>query len=157
MLMGIIPEKEEMATEEVLETFDSEITYITPGTRIVGDISAEGQLVLDGRVEGNLNVDGGLVLHGSTTGAINAGAVLVDGTAVDSDINAYENVIINEDSVINGNISCQNITVKGIVNGNITATGTVFVMSRAMINGGISASNVGIEIGAKVSGKIDIK
>lgn len=136
---------------------ESEVAYITKGTKITGDIISEGSVVMDGEIEGAINADGNVVVHGTTKGDIIADSVLTEQGKVNSNVTARENIIVKEDSVINGDIDCQNITVYGTVKGNINATGTVFLKSTAVVTGKIEAEGIGMEVGATVAVSIESK
>lgn len=161
--MAMFKKEEEVMVDNYNETVETneygkaaEVAYITSGTKIVGDIIAEGHLVMEGKIDGNVSVDGNLVLRGSTTGEIVAGSIIANCYNVKSNLTVRENIIVNEDSEIDGDIDCQNVTVRGTVKGNVTASGNVFLKSTAVVEGNIKAPNLAMESGAKVKGKIDI-
>ena len=74
-----------------------------------------------------------------------------------TNINATSNVIVKAGTVVTGNINCKNLTVYGTVEGDILAKGGVVLKNSAVVNGNIEAARIGIESGAKLKGKVNIK
>lgn len=160
--MGLFNDKEEnKLAEEVNETVVSseapvEIAVISASTKIEGNLRTEGHLIMNGAVQGNVSTKGNLVLSGTTTGEIYCDSVLVETTESNSDIIAEQNIIVAQGTVVNGNITCKNITVIGRVYGDIKASGSVVLKASAVIDGNISAKTIGMENGAVVNGTLEM-
>lgn len=133
-----------------------EVAVISSTTRIEGNITTDGSIVVNGDVQGNVTTKGNLVLSGNTTGEIFCNSILIDTKESNSDIIAEENIIVAEETTINGNVNCKNITISGAICGDVTATGCVIVKSTAVVKGNISAKQIGVECGAVVNGKVTI-
>jgi len=140
------------APEEPRE--EAEVAVISSTTRIDGNITTSGSIVVNGDVQGNVTTKGNLVLSGNTTGEIFCNSILIDTKESNSDIIAEENIIVSEGTTINGNVNCKNISISGAITGDVTATGCVIVKSTAVINGNVSAKQIGVECGAVVNGKV---
>ena len=65
-------------------------------------------------------------------------------------------VSINEGVSMTGSIVCRDITVVGTVLGNISASGKVGLASTAVVKSDIKAAEMGMEMGAKLDGKVSI-
>ena len=65
-------------------------------------------------------------------------------------------VSINEGVSMTGSIVCRDITVVGTVLGNISSSGKVGLASTAVVKSDIKAAEMGMEMGAKLDGKVSI-
>ena len=135
----------------------AEVAVISSTTKIEGNITTDGSIVVNGDVQGNVTTKGNLVLSGNTTGEIYCNSILVETAESNSDIIAEENIIVAEGTVINGNINCRNISISGSICGDVTATGCVILKATANVKGDITAKQIGIECGAVVNGKLTNK
>ena len=150
-------EQEAPVFEEPVAEAVPEVAVISSTTKIEGNITTDGSIVVNGDVQGNVTTKGNLVLSGNTTGEIYCNSILVETAESNSDIIAEENIIVAEGTTINGNINCKNISISGAVVGDVTATGCVILKATANVNGNISAKQIGIECGAVVNGKVSSK
>ena len=147
-------EKNETYTPSYSGPSMTEVGVISGSTTVEGNISSDGHLVISGNVEGNIVTKGNLVLDGNVTGDITCESLLLEATVVNSNISVTANIIIREGTTINGNIYCKNITVSGAVNGNINASGAILLKKSASVKGDLCGSSIGMETGAKLSGKV---
>lgn len=69
---------------------------------------------------------------------------------------ANNNLVIARNSRVKAEIRVKSITVKGSVEGNITATGKVLIEQQAQMTGDISASRISIMEGAQFKGSVKI-
>lgn len=77
---------------------------------------------------------------------------MIKGT-VSGSIAATSDLVVDEGSICEADISANRILVKGTVKGNITATRLVFVSSSGSVTGDITAPQVVLEPGSKYTGK----
>lgn len=162
--MGLFNEKDDIKPEaEGMERLNVtpeaapvEIAVISASTRIEGNITTDGHLIMNGDVQGNVSTKGNLVLSGNTSGEIYCDSVLLETKESNSDIIAEQNIIVAQGTTINGNISCKNITVNGRVFGDIKASGGVVLKASAVVEGNISAKTIGMETGAVVNGALEM-
>ena len=82
-------------------------------------------------------------------------AIRIDGT-VHGYVTTKGNIFTGPDSVINGNITGRNITVCGVVNGDVKAKGRVILTSKARISGDLSMEHMVVDEGALVNGNISM-
>lgn len=94
--------------------------------RIDGNVIIAQSIRIDGSLQGNLLQDDG----SKATIAIASGARIF------------------------GDIRADHIIIAGTVKGNIFSTGKIELLSNAQIEGDITYGEVGIEVGAKVTGKL---
>jgi len=87
-------------------------TYIAPATKIVGDISGQGEYIFCGTVEGNCEIDGLLTLAegGHWHGTLKGTDIIVAGS-VQGDVIATQRVEISSTARISGSLSGSAIAV----------------------------------------------
>ena len=147
-------ESEEQKTEIVNEVVD-ELGIISEGTRVEGDIESKGHLAIAGTVDGKVSAKGNVIVTGIVRGRIKCRDLVLDECNLNAEVQATGNVTIKSGTV-NGDITCNDLNIKGKVNGNINATGTVALASDATVVGDIKAARMGMEIGAVLDGRISI-
>lgn len=148
------PETKAAEQKPAAPNYRDEIAVISPSTKIEGNITTEGNLVMSGKIVGNIKSKGNLVLNGCSNGDISCENIVLDACDTTSNITAVMNVIVKAGTTIKGNIECKSITIVGSVNGNIKAD-TVFLKKTAVVNGDVSSKQFMMEAGAKLKGKVD--
>lgn len=137
------------------ERFDSEkeVTVITRGTTINGDISSECSLEVMGVIEGDVECQGRLSISGTVNGNIRASEIYVN-TPVKlmGDLSIAGCVKISEESKIIGKIVASSAFIAGAVKGDIEVTGPVVIDSSAVVIGDISAGSLQFNNGAVIKG-----
>ena len=92
----------------------------------------------------------------SLTGDIEAGGFTrVDGS-VRGEIRARGRVIIGERARIKGNVSGTNITIGGVVCGNIIADGALVILSTAVVIGELISRRIQADDGCFINGKVTV-
>ncbi|HZK18904.1 MAG TPA: polymer-forming cytoskeletal protein [Clostridia bacterium] len=79
------------------------------------------------------------------------GTLRIDGK-VDGEIAVEGNIYLGENSLINANISCKNLTVAGEVNGMVTLAGKLQIARTGKVIGDIDVGNLVISDGAIFKG-----
>ena len=148
------PEAEVQETGLVNELVD-ELGVISEATRVEGDVETKGHLAIAGTVDGKVSAEGNVVITGVVRGGIKCKDLILDKCSLNAEIQASGNVTIKSGTV-NGNITCKDLNIKGTVNGNINATGTVALSNDAKVKGDIKAARMGMQVGAVLDGKISI-
>lgn len=97
-------------------------------------------LTSDVEIKGNLRFSGELQFDGKIEGEIHAEGVLT----------------LGETAVVNGNIHVSNVTVRGKVNGNITAKEKIEIKTKAEIFGDIKSSKLSVEEGVTFVGQAEV-
>lgn len=82
-------------------------------------------------------------------------ALRVDGT-VHGNVTTKGNLFTGPDSVINGNVSGRNITLCGVVNGDVIAMGRLIITSKAKVSGDLSMEHMVVDEGALLNGSINM-
>jgi cytoskeletal protein CcmA (bactofilin family) len=94
----------------------------------------------DVEIKGNVKFAGELTLEGKLEGEVNS-----DGT-----------LIIGETGLVNGNVSAGTVSVRGKINGNITARDKIEIKSKAEVFGDIRSAKLAIEEGVTFVGKTEV-
>jgi cytoskeletal protein CcmA (bactofilin family) len=91
------------------------VAVLGPTLRFKGELSAEEDFILQGRIEGSINHTQSVTIgsEGSVLGNIHARVITVDGT-VEGDLHGSESVVVHETGKVAGNIFAPRV---GIVEG----------------------------------------
>jgi cytoskeletal protein CcmA (bactofilin family) len=126
--------KDPLATPEINEKLRFEGTVEVGGT-----VTGEMLSVLfrkESNVNGKLQFQGDLEIDGTFSGAVTTN----------------DGLVVGEHAVINAEISCGSVIVKGDVTGNITARDMVALESGARVKGDINSPSLSIAKGATFDG-----
>lgn len=111
---------------------ERKIAVLGPTLRFKGELSAEEDFILQGRIEGSINHTQSVTIgtDGSVVGNIYARVVVVDGS-VEGDLHGVESVVVHETGRVAGNIFAPRVgLVDGAVfNGRIDMSGTAATQS----------------------------
>ena len=132
-------------------------TIIAQGTTIIGDIKASGDVEMLGSLRGNLEGSGVLKLCGKIAGNIKGKQIELCNSALQGNITATADVIIDSGSVVVGNITANSVVLGGRVKGNLIANTTVAFSENALLIGNVQASQLSVSNGAKLEGEIKIR
>lgn len=94
---------------------ERKIAVLGPTLRFKGELSAEEDFILQGRIEGSINHTQSVTIgtDGSVVGNIHARVVVVDGS-VEGDLYGSESVVVHETGRVTGNIFAPRV---GLVDG----------------------------------------
>ncbi len=138
--------------EKVSEPKNENISTITSGMKITGDVESDGSINLDGTVTGNVKCGGKIIIRGSVHGDISCAELYADNAKAEGEIKSDGTVKVGDGTVIIGNISATSAVIAGAVKGDIDVQGTVIVDSSAVVKGNIKSRSVQINNGAFVDG-----
>ncbi len=141
---------DELSTES-LEVTD-EVSIITTGTTIKGNLATTGSFSISGRVEGNVQCNGKLEVTGTIKGNSSSSEVFSDAAKIEGEIMSTGTVKIGLGSVVVGNIAATSAVIAGAVKGDIDVQGPVVVDTSAVIVGNIKSRSVQINNGAVIEG-----
>jgi cytoskeletal protein CcmA (bactofilin family) len=82
-------------------------------------------------------------------------AIRIDGT-VHGGVTTRANLFTGPDSVINGDVIGKNMTLCGVINGNVKASGRVIITSKAKISGDLSMQHLVVDEGALFNGNVSM-
>lgn len=155
-----IPKEELMMnssdTKIVPDTFD-EMGVIAEGTVIKGNIKTKGHLAILGEVNGNVEAKGNVILTGKVNGKVVCTNLLVDSKETCTTIKAHGQVQIKSNSTVKGNVTCKDFSLFGVLTGNLKASNQACFFAGSRMNGDVNTKDLGVEIGAKITGPIQMK
>lgn len=144
-------ESDETATEAD-EVESDEVTEITKGTVIEGNITSNGSLNIYGKVKGNVSCKGKLMIAGVVVGLSSAKEVFANNARIDGDIKSEGTIKVANGTVIIGNVYANSAVVAGAIKGDIDVHGPVIVDGTAVVQGNIKSRSVQINNGAAIEG-----
>jgi len=136
------------------ETVEKGITVITKEATVLGDILTEGHIDIVGRVKGNIDAKGDVAIHGVVRGDVGGSKIGLYNCRVKGNLDAGLGVIVDDGSIIGGDVKTKNIIFDGKVKGNIEAENVVVLRSHSYCLGDVSAASLAIEPGAVLNGKV---
>lgn len=143
VLGTVDPEKREEAVIPADMLIEGNITTVSNMQiygNIVGDVSSEGNINLIGNIQGNVKAGNLTIVKGTLTG----------------DVCVKENILLEQESLLKGNLMAQNVYSNASIEGQITAEGMVELKSQANVQGDIIAKSVSMISGAKVKGVVNV-
>lgn len=148
-------EKIEVNTEPVDESEKStEVTTISKGVHLEGNLRAEGSVSLLGSVVGDLECDGKLIIDGTIKGNAKAAEIYANGARVEGDIKSEGSLKVGSGSVIIGNVVASSAVIGGAIKGDIDVKGPVIIDSTAVVYGNIKSHSVQLNSGAVLEGHV---
>lgn len=138
--------------EEVEEDTKDDVTIITKGTKIVGNITSEGSLRVMGNILGDIECLGKLSLTGDIKGNSMASEIFVNTKRVEGSLSCEGSVEIHAGTVVIGDITGTSGVIAGAVKGEVDINGPIILDSTAVVKGNIKAKSVQINTGAVVDG-----
>ena len=151
-------EDEEVVEEATEMNMDSdepesdEVTEITKGTVIEGNISSNGSLNVYGKIKGNVSCKGKLMIAGEIVGESSAKEIFVNNAKIDGDVKSDGTIKIANGSIIIGSVYATSAVVAGAIKGDIDVHGPVIVDGTAVVKGDIKSRSVQINNGAAIEG-----
>ncbi|MCI8495379.1 MAG: polymer-forming cytoskeletal protein [Lachnospiraceae bacterium] len=129
-----------------------EVTVVTEGTSLKGDMESIGSFELRGKVEGNVICNGKMTVTGSIKGNTKSSEFFADAAKIEGEISTTGTVKIGLGSVVIGNITASSAVIAGAIKGDIDVQGPVVVDTSAVVMGNIKSRSVQINNGAVIEG-----
>ncbi len=151
----VASEEETFAEETAVIAEDvktDEVTIITEGTSLNGNIQTCGSIEVRGKITGDIKCAGKLTVTGYINGNSSSEEFFADTAFVEGEVVSTGTVKIGLGSRIIGNISSTSAVIAGAVKGDIDVHGPVVVDSSAVILGNIKSKSVQINNGAVIEG-----
>lgn len=148
-----VTESQATVTEpEISLEVSDEVSVITEGTKIKGNMETAGSFEIRGHVEGDLKCNGKLTVTGTVIGASSSSEFFADASHIEGEIVSSGTVKVGLGSVIMGNITATSAVIAGAVKGDIDVQGPVVIDASAVILGNIKSKSVVINNGAVIEG-----
>ena len=133
-----------------------QLTIISKGTILTGDIKSDGNFEIYGTVTGSINTTGNIKVRGKQVGDMQGANISLSSCMVRGNLTAAEDMSIDSDSIIIGDIKAKRLSIDGKLQGNIYAKTSVTCQSNAIVMGDLTAATVTMENGARLNGKMQI-
>ena len=140
--------------KEGLMLASDEVTEITKGTVIDGNIVTDGSANIYGKIKGNLACRGRLFVSGTILGSSRAADITMNNAKIDGDVTSDGNLKIGNGTVIIGNLYGSSAVIAGAVKGDIDVQGPIVIDSTAVIKGNVCSRSIQINNGAAIEGMI---
>lgn len=147
----------EAMEEETVDTITNdiasdEVTDITKGTTITGNISSTGSVNVYGTITGDISCKGKLTVTGTIKGTSEAKEIFANNAKIEGDIKSDGTIKVGNGSIIIGNVIATSAVIGGAIKGDIDVHGPVIVDSTAVVKGNIKSRSVQINNGAAIEG-----
>jgi cytoskeletal protein CcmA (bactofilin family) len=109
-------------------------------TDIVSDSAARNIIGQGTKITGDIHLKGDFRIDGELIGSIHSEGKIVIGSS----------------GIVEGNVSCQNADVSGVLKGNLLVTDLTSFKATAVVEGDLKTGRIAIELGARYSGKCDM-
>lgn len=129
---------------------------ITADMVIKGTVTSSSNIAISGTILGDVSSEGDIVIQGKVEGNVVAHSLVVQAGTITGDINSSGSVVIVENSTVNGNIKADRIEVNGKVAGNLDSAAKVTLNSHAVIDGNIVAAGLLMMEGAELKGNVNV-
>lgn len=134
------------------QTYSDEVSNITAGMTINGDIKSQGSLELVGVIHGNVNIAGKMSITGIIEGNSQAAEVYAENAKITGEVRSLGTVKVGQGTVVIGNIYATSAVIAGAVKGDIDVHGPVVLDTTAIVMGNIKSKSVQINNGAVIEG-----
>lgn len=132
------------------------VTVISRGTTIVGDIRSDSRIEMLGTMTGNIVTAGNVRILGKQAGDVQGASIDLSACTVRGSLSAENDITVDSDSVIVGDIKCGNLTIDGKLKGNVHVMGNVNCQGNSVLLGDVVSATITISTGAKLKGKVEV-
>lgn len=147
-----LPAEEGPQAEESEDDESEEVTTISKGVKLEGNLSSKGSVELLGDVTGDVNCQGKLLVYGTIIGNPTAAEIYANSARIEGNVKSDGSVKIGTGSIIIGNINASSVVIGGAVKGDIDVNGPVIIDSTAVVVGNIKSRSVQLNNGAVIDG-----
>lgn len=123
---------------------------------ITGNVVTGSNMKIMGSIVGDVECEGSVCLLGSIQGNVSAGNLTLQRGNLTGDVTVRENVVIEQEAVLKGNLSAQNVRSNAKSEGEIQASGMVDLQAKAFVEGDITAGMLSVTAGAKIKGMVNV-
>ena len=131
-------------------------TVIAAGATFFGDIRAEGDVEVLGKLKGNLEATGNIRVVGKVLGDVKGEAVILEGCTVQGNITSTSFVSLDEGAMVVGDVLATDIDTNGKVKGNLQIARAAKLSASALLAGNVIAATIVMAQGARVQGAVRI-
>lgn len=131
-------------------------TVIAAGATFFGDIRAEGDVEVLGKVKGNLEATGNVRVLGKVLGDVKGEAVILEGCTVQGNVTSTSYVSLDAGAMVVGDVLATDFQSDGKVKGNLQIARAATFSACALLAGNVIAATIMMSQGAKIQGAVRI-
>lgn len=131
-------------------------TVIAAGATFFGDIRAEGDVEVLGKLKGNLEATGNVRITGKVLGDVKGAAVVLAGCAVQGNITSTSSVSLDASAMVVGDVLATDIDCDGKVKGNLQIARAAVFFPGSVLAGNVTAATISMNQGARIQGSMRI-
>ena len=131
-------------------------TVIAAGATFFGDIRAEGDVEVLGKVKGNLEATGNVRITGKVLGDVKGAAVVLSGCAVQGNITSTSTVSLDASAMVVGDVLATDIDCDGKIKGNLQIARAAVFFPGSVLAGNVTAATISMNQGARIQGAMRI-
>lgn len=148
---------EDSGEEAVAQPEDGlQTTTIAKGTSIIGTVSSAGHVNMLGNIKGDIDAVGNVKVCGKMVGDVRGESVELSSCAVMGNVLANASVVIDEKSVIVGDIEAEDMLIGGKMKGNARLNHGATFQNSALLVGNVNAKVLAIDEGAELQGEVRV-
>lgn len=129
---------------------------ITPDVIINGDIIANSNLKMLGKVFGNVKCGGSIVLSGSIEGDVEAEKLRFMTGGIQGNVSVKDSITAEKDTCIKGDVNTGSAVLSGKVQGELNVQDNLELRETSSVIGNIKALGIAIFHGARIKGVLDV-
>ncbi len=140
-----------------LKVLSLPVTYLAPGTRMEGILRSEGSVEIDGEFKGDILAEGNVTLRTDVTGNITARNLKIEGCCLTGDARVSDQVHLNSESSVNGNVTAGMLTSGGTIIGDLDVQHNMALEQGAKVVGNVTTGTMSIARGAIIRGNVETR
>lgn len=134
----------------------SAISVIAEDLVIEGSVYGESTIQINGKVKGNVTSTMDIIVKGTIEGDIKGSNISLSHSRIKGNVNALNNLTVDSESVIVGNITAGSVEINGKIKGDIRVGNMATLKKSTVILGNLTARAVSIESGAGIKGRLEV-
>lgn len=131
-------------------------TVIAAGASFFGDLRAEGDVEVLGKLKGNLEATGNVRISGKVLGDVKGAAVVLAGCAVQGNITSTSSVSLDASAMVVGDVLATDIESDGKIKGNLQIARAATFFPGSVLAGNVTACTIAMNQGARIQGSMRI-
>lgn len=123
---------------------------------IEGNIRTSSKMYIKGNVIGNISSEDDIFISGSIEGDVVGNNINLEGGYVIGNVESKGSVSIDENSVVIGNLTANDLEFKGKLKGDIKVLNSARFLSTSIASSDVEVGSISMELGATIKGKIAV-
>lgn len=147
--------KTEICTfKDYSQNTEKDCTRLSSTMIVEGEVKSDDTVFVNGELIGNIRTSSDINISNLVIGNISAQNVLLRDGRIKGDVTLGGDLSVGENSVVVGDIKCQNLEVSGKIKGNCQVEDSAMLSNTAYMVCDITASSIASQQGAKIIGTV---